>query len=144
MDGASAVAGLLSLAITLCKSLVGYCQDWASQDGEVQHAAQQLTDLQHTLRLFEGPISQLHSGSTATAAAHLSMLKSHLEEGGRKLQAILDSCQTGQATSGIKEKIQRNAKKALYPFKKPKIEEIKHAVDELRANLALANDGLQL
>jgi len=145
MEVASGLAGLISLSITVCSGLTQYYQSWSSQDTTIQDALRNLADLQNTLELVDGSLGELIAEQTDTTKVnHVKVLHGNLEVGSQRLKAILTDCQANKPLKDVKERGKVILKRAIYPFKTQTIQELQKTVQDMRANLSIGLEVLQL
>ncbi|KAK8149225.1 hypothetical protein G3M48_007755 [Beauveria asiatica] len=144
------VAGLafavVSLGLQVTAGITDYFDALSSRDQDIASARQQNDTLRKTLRVIESSSSRLrlqNDHRPATAA-----LRECLDSCKKELQALemtvaeLVSCD--QATTCRKDKIRNQGKKLLYPFNRPKLEQIATNLHNINSNLQLALQTLGL
>lgn len=136
-------AGFISLALDVTKDLVKYYRTWNTQDEHLQAVIQRLAGLEAALSLFEGPLSRLTLDQPDTKDA-VEKLALQVESAVEKLKATVQRCKQHQPPTNFKEKVQLMAKRSIFPFRKQTIDGIEKVIDQLRANLSLANNALEL
>ena len=135
---AGLAAGLVSLGLQVCGGLTQYLDALDSRDQDMVSVRQQTISLQNTLRAVEPSLAQLqpdHQAATATVCDCIAECKSEL----RALVTLvtdLSGCDH-PPTAGCRDKLKSQGKKLLYPFSRPK-------VNQLETRLRNANGALQL
>jgi len=145
MDVVSGIVGFLSFSITICNGLVQYYQSWSSRDEAVNSLLQELTNLHLTLDLFREPFAELSAEEIGDEALdHIITLEHGLRTNVQKLEKILNRCKTNDAPANIQERIHIFKMKAIYPFKKETIQELKRVISDLQGTVLLSSSALQL
>ncbi|EJP69640.1 uncharacterized protein BBA_01605 [Beauveria bassiana ARSEF 2860] len=142
------VAGLafavVSLGLQVTAGITDYFDALNSRDQDIASARQQNDTLRKTLRVIESSSSRLQNDHRAETAA----LRECLDSCKQELQALestvteLISCD--QATTCRKDKIRNQGKRLLYPFNRPKLEQITTRLHNINSNLQLALQNLGL
>ncbi|KAM3451214.1 hypothetical protein MY3296_005470 [Beauveria thailandica] len=142
------VAGLafavVSLGLQVTAGITDYFDALSSRDQDIASARQQNDTLRKTLRVIESSSSRLQNDHRPATAA----LRECLDSCKKELQALemtvaeLVSCD--QATTCRKDKIRNQGKKLLYPFNRPKLEQIATRLHNINSNLQLALQTLGL
>ncbi|OAA44723.1 Ankyrin repeat-containing domain protein [Beauveria brongniartii RCEF 3172] len=142
------VAGLafavVSLGLQVTAGITDYFDALTSRDQDIAFARQQNDTLRKTLRVIESSSSRLQNDHRAATAA----LRECLDSCKNELQALeitvaeLVSCD--QATTCRKDKIRNQGKRLLYPFNRPKLEQIATRLHDINSNLQLALQTLGL
>ena len=136
----SGVAGLISLAITVCQSLITYYKAWEGREDDVRSAVQDVEDVLKFLDLFNTRIGKL-SVDQADIVNHAHTVKARIVEAVKKLEAIRDKCNIVQTQTGEQHRLRNFSRRFWYPFKKETLQELRGAVGLARAGLT---DLLQL
>ena len=142
------VAGLafavVSLGLQVTGGITDYFDALNSRDQDIASVRQQSDTLRKTLQVVETSISRLQRDHRAATAA----LRECLDSCKKELQVLesivakLVSCD--QATTCRKNKIRNQGKKLLYPFNRPKLEQIATKLHYINATLQLALQTLGL
>ena len=139
---ASSAAGLVSLGIEVCKGLLIYYQSWRTAESDVAGMYSSIETLAKTLILldsvikngvFEQQIVKNVEKSILATATGLTSLK-------KKLDKIKVSHQEDKWT----EKTKGSFRRAIYPLKLSVLVKLKELASELRDDLALALNVLQM
>ncbi|KAJ5970692.1 uncharacterized protein N7479_000610 [Penicillium vulpinum] len=139
---ASGVAGLLSLGIQVTKSLLDFYSAYKDQTPALKKTLRDLESLLSILRSLDGA---LQNGEPQKDALLQEIDK--VAEGCREiLEELRDECQKFQkdATLSLKDRIQVAGRRATYPFRKSTLQKLEEDVGEIRGNLSLALNVLQL
>ena len=132
--------GVISLGITVCQSLINYCQAYAGQYGDVRVALQDLQDLEKSLTLLRDSLRH-RPDLFNLVLPYIDRLKVRIDD----LQPILS--QLGKSVSeqsSFKDKVKSATQRTLYPFKKGMIRELRDAVRQAQDNLTLALGVIQV
>lgn len=139
---ASSTAGLLSLGITVCQSLLDYYHSWKDAEDNVAKTYVSIEELSKTLRLlakaveyeeFNGEIVDQVRGSIRSAAESI-----------HNLEKKLDKVRVVALQAGWKDKAKAHFRRTLYPFKESTLAKLRELSSETRDNLSLALNVLQI
>ena len=142
MEAASGVAGLLSLGIAVCQSLLDYYQSWKKAEENVANTCASIEELSKTLKLlavamdskeFNGDIVDRILNSIESSTESLCNLE-------RKLNKV----RVVALQNGWKEKAKAQFRRTLYPFKESTLAKLRELSSEARDNLSLALNVLQI
>ncbi|KAL5002549.1 hypothetical protein BDV10DRAFT_191363 [Aspergillus recurvatus] len=141
---ASGVAGLLSLGIQVTQSLIDFYSAYKDQDSDLIQITQNLGNL---LVIFTALDDALQSHRLRIDDQDLlkSIDKSiwACNEIIKELEAECHKFQEASAT-GFKGRIQSAGRRVAYPFRKSTLQKLEEDISEIRENLSLALDVLQL
>lgn len=138
---ASGAAGVVSLGITVCSGLLDYYSSWKDSDKNIATMYASLEGLTKTFKLMRDTIGR-SSFAPDVAERVLESTKS-CEDGVNGLEKRLKKL--GDPNSaGLESKIRIHARKALYPFKESTLMKLREIIGDLRDNLSLAIDALQM
>lgn len=132
--------GVISLGITVCQGLIDYCQAYAGQYGDVRVAVQDLQDLEKSLTLLRDSFRR-RPDLFNLVVPYMDRLRARIDD----LQPILS--QFGKSVSrqsSLKDKVESAKQRALYPFKKGMIRELRDTVRQAQDNLTLALGVVQV
>ena len=142
VGAASGVAGLLSLGITVCQSLLDYYHSWKHAEENVAKTYTSIEELSKILRLlaiavdykqFNGEIvDQIRDSIESTEDSLLN-----LERKLKKVCLVV-------LQSGWKDKAKAQFRRTLYPFKESTLAKLRELCGETRGNLSLALSLLQI
>ncbi|KAH6838338.1 hypothetical protein B0I37DRAFT_316861 [Chaetomium sp. MPI-CAGE-AT-0009] len=141
---AGLAAGLVSLGLQVSGGIAQYVDALDCREHDIAYARQQNDSLHKTLQVIETSLVQLrHDHHPATAA----------------VQGCLDSCKTelnalqdlvaelahpAQSITNRRSKIKSHGKKLLYPFDRPKLQQLETKLHNANATLRLALQALGL
>lgn len=138
---AASAAGLVSLGFQVGGGITQYLDALNCRDADISSARQQNKALSDTLSVIEASLVQLrtdHHAATAAAKACLDSCRASL----MALQGLVAKVAgPGQATTS---KIQGHGRKLLYPFKRPKLQQLEAKLGSTNAALQLALQALGL
>ena len=133
LDPGSAI-GVASFGIEVCKGLLKYYNDWKDYDDDIREAYRGVDDLNKTFQLLESKLPDLFGTMfVARAKACLTTCQGKLEE----LKARLEKLHI-ENPKGFRQKIQAGGLRALYPFRKSTLAELKAIVQSLMHQLGHA------
>ena len=141
---AGSVAGVVSLGIQVTQSLIDFYKSYRYQDSELAGITGKLESLVETLQHLENALP----GRTFQAD-ELSLVKSiekSITDCDELIQELQEECQKFSKTSssGIKAAARVVGRRATYPFRQSTFEKLDEDIKEIRANLSIALDVLQL
>ena len=141
---AAGIAGLLSLGIQVTDSLVKFYKKYKDQDADVARITGNLESLLNT---FQSLDTTLQSRTFPPGEQNLiKNVESSIQKCDELIQELKDECKKlDKATAiGIKSRIKVAGRRAAYPFRHSTLEKLDEDVSEIRDNLSLALDVLQL
>ena len=140
----ASIAGLLSLGIQVTGSLVSFYNSYKNQDADIARTTGNLESLQSTFQYLH---TTLQSRTfTPNERALIKDIESAIQKCNEIIYELEGECkkfdQAGR--SGIKGAIKAVGGRAAYPFRKSTLVKLGEDIDEMRHNLSLALDVLQL
>ena len=134
--------GIVSLGLTVCQSLVSYYDSWKSHDEQVKEAVARIEELENVLDVLSGRLARLPSNHEVSS--QVQTLTVSCKASMKKLEDIFEECRKTGNPSTLKEKIQAQRRKALFPFKKDTLESIKATSRDIIGVLNIALQTLQV
>ena len=138
---AGSAVGVVSLGLGVCKGLISYYEAYKTQNSDIAQAYDQIDGLKNTFACLHASLSQLNPSNPIPVDNVRERILS-CEKGIGKLREKLDECSRCAVPKTYKEKIQKSAQKALYPFKKDTLQSLKTIVTELQDNLSISIQAL--
>ena len=141
----ASAGGIISLGITVCQGLIDYCQAFAGQYRDVRILVQDLQGLEKSLTLLRDSLTH-RPDLLDLIQPYIATLRGRVDD----LQPILArfrgivSRRNVSGHQAFKEKVQTTTQRALYPFKKGMISELRDTVRQAQGNLSLALDVVQV
>ncbi len=142
LGAASGAAGLLSLGITVCQSLLDYYHSWRDAEKDIAKTYASIEELSKTLRLLEttikykefssGIVDQVRDSIGSTEGSLLSLKKK------------LDKVRVVASQNGWRDRAKAQLRRTLYPFKESTLAKLRELTSKTRDNLDLALDLLQI
>ncbi|KUM62205.1 hypothetical protein ACN42_g4924 [Penicillium freii] len=139
---ASGVAGLLSLGIQVTKSLVDFYSAYKDQTPAL---AKITLNLENLLGILQSLDSARQNGQPQTDSLLQEIDKAAV--GCREIiEELRDECQKFQKDTApsLKDRIQVAGRRATYPFRKSTLQKLEEDIGEIRENLSLALNVLQV
>ena len=142
MEVASGGAGLLSLGIAVCQSLLDYYHSWKEAEDNVAKTCTSIEELSKTLKLlavaidskeFNGDIVDRIQNSIESSTQNL-----------RNLERKLNKVRVVALQNGWKDRAKAQFRRTLYPFKESTLAKLRELSSEARDNLSLALNVLQI
>ncbi|EXK81754.1 hypothetical protein FOQG_13826 [Fusarium oxysporum f. sp. raphani 54005] len=142
------IAGLalavVSLGLQVTVSITDYFDSLKSCDQDIASIEQQNDTLRKTLQVIELSISRFQNDHRTATEALRQCLDSCKEEL-KALESMVAALITdNQGTAGRKNKARNKGKKLLYPFHRPKLEQIATKLHHINATLQLGLQSLGL
>ena len=138
----SGAAGLISLGITVCHGLLDYYRSWKDAEDRVAHMYASIEASTETFRLLESAI-QSHSINSDSAQRVEESVRS-AETALNSLRKKLDKVRLVPLQPEWKAKGMAQFRRTLFPFKESTLAKLKELGIELRQNLMLALEVLQI
>lgn len=141
---ASGIAGLLSLGVQVTQSLVNFYNTYKDQDADLVKITRNLQNLQSIFRSLETAVQDRQSQANAQ-----ELLK-EVDKITQTCQEIIEElqfkCQKFDASlsKSIIDRIQVSKRRAFYPFRKSTLNKLEEDIGDLRENLSLALNVLQV
>ncbi|KAI1031717.1 hypothetical protein LB504_000060 [Fusarium proliferatum] len=142
------VAGLalamVSLGLQVTGGITDYFDSLRSRDQDIASIIQQNNTLKKTLEVIESSISRFQNDHRTATEALRQFLDSSNEEL-KALESMVAALITDdQATTGRRTKARNKGKKLLYPFHRPKLEQMSTKLHHINATLQLGLQSLGL
>ncbi|KAI9866190.1 MAG: hypothetical protein M1813_001751 [Trichoglossum hirsutum] len=141
---AAGIAGLISLGIQVTGSLVKFYTSHKGQDADVTRTTEKLDSLLNTFRFLD---SALQSRTFRPDEQDLiKNIESSIHKCDDLIQELKEEYEKFDkaSTSGIKSTIKVTGRRAVYPFRQSTLQKLDEDISEIRDNLSLALDVLQL
>ncbi|KAJ5155478.1 NACHT nucleoside triphosphatase [Penicillium capsulatum] len=141
---ASGIAGLLSLGIQVTQSLVTFYTTYKDQDTDLAKVAQNLDNLLGIFRALDIAVEERRSqADTQDLLREVEKAVQKCEEIITELQSECEKFQKDSADS-FKDRVKVAGRRAAYPFRKSTLQKLEEDVSDIRVNLSVALDILQL
>ena len=141
---AGSVAGVVSLGIQVTQSLIEFYKSYRYQDSELAGIIRKLESLAETLQHLENALS----GRTfqVDERSLVKSIEKSITDCDELIQELQDECQKFSKTSssGITAAARVVGRRATYPFRQSTLQKLDEDIGEIRANLCIALDVLQL
>lgn len=142
IGAASGAAGLLSLGITVCQSLLDYYQSWKDAEDNVAKTYTSIEELSKTLRLLVIAVEYKEFNGEI-----VGQIRDSIESTGqslRNLEKKLGKVRVVPLQDGWRDKAKAQFRRTLYPFKESTLAKLRELSSETRDNLSLALTLLQI
>lgn len=132
---ASGVAGIVSLGVEVCQSLLEYYSSWKDAESEVMTTHNSIQDLAKILLLVKSILDDqdLHSEIIVKIHDSIALCESGVASLSKKLQKI----RVFSLRDTVGERLLSQARRALYPFKKSTLVKLQEIVKDLQDRLHL-------
>ena len=140
----ASVAGVVTLGIQVTQSLIDFYKSYRHQDSELAGIIGRLESLAETLHYLEKALSsRTFQADERSLVESIEKLIIHCDE---LIQELQDECQKFSKTSssGITAAARVVGRRATYPFRQSTLQKLDEDIGEIRANLSIALDILQL
>lgn len=141
---AAGIAGLISLGIQVTGSLVKFYTSYKGQDNDMTRTTEKLKSLLDTFQFLQ---TALQSRTFQPDEQGLiKNIESHIHQCDDLIQELQEECEKCEkvADVGIKSTIKAAGRRAAYPFRQSTLQKLDEAIGEIRQNLSLALDVLQV
>ena len=139
---ASGAAGVLSVAITVCQSLLEYYHSWKDAEDNVAKTYVSVEELTKILKLLATAIeSKEFSGEI------VSQIQDSIQSAAESLRSLgkkLDKVRIVTLQKDWKDKAKAQFRRTLYPFKESTLVKLRELTSEARNNLSIALNLLQV
>ncbi|MCJ1464603.1 hypothetical protein MMC07_003216 [Pseudocyphellaria aurata] len=139
---AASAAGLLSLGITVCNGLLEYYSSWKDADEGVSRMYNSVEALTKTLILLN--ISIQHKSFNRDVVVRVEESITSTQGGLESLRKKLEKIKVVPQQEGWREKTKAHFGRAVFPFKESTLVKLKELGNELRDDLSIALDALQI
>ncbi|GFF23322.1 NACHT nucleoside triphosphatase [Aspergillus udagawae] len=141
---ASGIAGLFSLGIQVTQSLASFYTAYKDQDTDLEKITQNLDSLQAIFRALDIAVKERRSqADTQDLLQQVAKAVSQCEEIITELQSECKKFYKDSIT-GLRDRVKVAGRRAAYPFRKSTLQKLEEDVSEIRENLSVALDVLQL
>ena len=135
-------AGFISLGITVCQGLLDYYHSWKDAEDQVAQMYASIEALTETFRLLQSAIQSKVFNHATVQKVEESITSA--ERGLQSLQKKLQKVQLAPSQPGWKAKGKAQFRRTLFPFKESTLAKLKELGIELRQELSLALEVLQI
>jgi hypothetical protein len=141
---AAGVAGLISLGIQVTESLVAFYTSYKGQDSEITRTTDKLEGLLNTFRFLSNALQKRQFRPDEQDL--VKNVESSIQQCDELIRELQDECQEFNkvSTSGIRGAIKIAGRRVAYPFRRSTLQKLDEDIGEIRDNLSLALDVLQL
>jgi len=141
---AAGIAGLISIKIQVTESLVKFYTSYKDQDSDVTRTTEKLENLLNTFQFLYAALQ-----GRAFRPDKQDLIKS-IESSIHKCDELIEElkekykkCEKA-STTGIKSTIRTAGRRTVYPFRRSTLQKLDDTIGEIRHNLSLALEVLQL
>ena len=143
----SSAAGVISLGLTISGGLLDYYESYKSSGATVTAMYTQLEALASTLALLNKVIDRGHAHLDPEVARRAEESIDGCREGmsklERKLSKVQNATHQGHA-GGLRQQLGKHVQRATFPFKESTLVKLREVAMELRNDLGLVLDVLQM
>ncbi|KAI9667876.1 MAG: hypothetical protein M1821_000695 [Bathelium mastoideum] len=142
---ASGAVGFISLGIQVTQGLITYLQDWKSRDSDVASTILSLQDLEQTLEHLSSVLGGNNVlRANAALSQHIEHLVQRVKSGIDTLQEVLSKFRRATPQATTSNRMKATLWSLKYPFKKDSLQFLNDIVRDLRLNVAVALQVLNL
>ncbi|KAI9678988.1 MAG: hypothetical protein M1822_007414 [Bathelium mastoideum] len=142
---ASGAVGFISLGIQVTQGLITYLQDWKSRDSDVASTILSLQDLEQTLEHLSSVLGGNNVlRANAALSQHIEHLVQRVKLGIDTLQEVLSKFRRATPQATTSNRMKATLWSLKYPFKKDSLQFLNDIVRDLRLNVAVALQVLNL
>jgi ankyrin repeat domain-containing protein 50 len=131
--------GIVSLGLQVCGGLLKYYESWKDCEKDVAATHESLSGLERTFNFLKNTIQD--QALSQDIVGHVEQGIVSCEDGVKSLKKRLDKVWASKVPDGLPAKVFR---RALYPFKESTLAKMREAVRDLKDNLALSLNALQM
>ena len=142
MEAVGSAVGIASLGIQVCQGLLAYYDSWKSYKTHITTVNNGITNLCETFTLLQE--SLLHASLDPARAGRVQKCLDSCVDGLEKLQRKLQKLRTHSAPSGARQRAWAEVQRSFYPFRESTLVKLREIVTDLRGQLSLAVQVLQL
>lgn len=142
LGAASGTAGLLSLGITVCQSLLDFYESWKNAEESVAKTYVSIEELSKTFRLLSKTVEYKEFNGEVVDQVRDSIRSA--EESIHSLERKLNKVRVVALQDGWRNKAKAQFRRTLYPFKESTLAKLRELSSETRDNLSLALNLLQI
>jgi hypothetical protein len=142
MDPGTALS-VVSLGIQVFHGLISYYESWKSYEQDIGRTHNALAVNLNTLEALQNAFSKTTS-APFHAQAHAEEIILSCRSGIQSLQKKLEKIQPCQIPDSSWSKIQSHGRRAFYPFRESTLSKLREIVADLRDDLTLALQVLQM
>lgn len=139
---AASASGLLSVGITVCHGLLEYYSSWRDAEDDVSRMYNSIDALNKTLILID--LSIQHKSFNRDVVVRVEESITSTQRGLESLKKKLDKIKLVPQQEGWREKTKAQFRRAVFPFKESTLVKLKELGNELRDDLSIALDALQM
>jgi hypothetical protein len=141
---AAGIAGLISLAIQTTQGLVQFYTSYRDQDTDVARTTEKLESLLNTFQFLNTALQSRKF--RADERGLMNQVESSIQQCNDLIQALGDELLKLKKSlpSGFKTSIKAAGRRTLYPFKRSTLQKLDEDVGDVRDDLTLALEVLQL
>jgi hypothetical protein len=133
---AASAAGLITLGVSACSSLVQFYSSWKDSNDDIKATYDSLSALAKTFRLIDEKIKK--ASFSRDVVEHVTESIISCAAGIQSLRSKLDKI------SVTKPGVSAYLRRAQYPFREKTLVKLQGTIADLRSNLTLAVDALQI
>ena len=142
---AGGVAGLISLAIQVTGSLFKFYTSYKGQDTDVTRTTEKLESLLDTFRSLQAAMqNRTFQLDEQDLIENIESSIHKCDELIKEVEEECKKCENVSVVIGIKGTIKAAGRRAAYPFRQSTLQKLDEIISEIRQNLSLALDVLQL
>ena len=141
---ASGTAGLLSLGLQVTQFLVKFYTSYKDQDTDLAKVMQNVESLQTLFIFLNDAVEERQS--QADTPGLLREVEKAVQKCDETITELQSECEKfhKDSVAGLKNRVKVAGRRAAYPFRKSTLQKLEENVDEIRENLSLALDILQV
>ena len=141
---AVSAAGLISLGIQVTQSLVEFYSSYKYQDSEIAVMMERLESLLRILQILDKTLSSRKF--QANEQSLIGNIETSIKNCNEYIQELREECQKffKDTSDGIKAVLRVAGRQVTYPFRRSTLQKLDEDIGEIRSNLSIAIDALQL
>jgi ankyrin repeat domain-containing protein 50 len=136
------VVGVVSLGLTVCQGLITWYGSWKDAPVDVEQMRESIKALNDIFKFLDTLTKNEKFGSDIRNIVKQSL--GSCEGGLNRLKSKLDKVKVAPESDNWNERARAQLRRSLYPFKEGTVEKLMRIANELRNNLTVALQALQM
>lgn len=139
---ASGVVGIISFGISVCQGVLAYYNAFQDSEEDIGQMCVSMENVAKTLLAID--LTLRHGSFDQKIIAVVESSISLCTQGLQTLAKKLDKIRSIQADSTLRTRLENTKRRLLYPFKESTLAKLREICHDLKSNLGLAIDALNV
>lgn len=136
------IVGVVSLGLTVCQGLLTWYSSWKDAPADVERMRESIKALNDIFKFLDTLTKNEKFGSDIRNIVMQSI--GSCESGLNRLKSKLDKIKFAPESDNWNERTRAQFRRSLYPFKEGTVEKLMRIANELRNNLTVALQAMQM